>query len=172
MEENFLFLPAFREAVLNYAEANIEIGFALAKAIMDYGVTGEYDRSNPIINGAMSGIIERIDFSKKRYQEKKAFGEAAGRKQTVRVEDIVEFFEKGWSDAKIAEEVLGDKGKRSSVNRRRQEWKREKIAQNGTEQTAQIARNGTEQVGKIAQNNFEQVSNSAQNRTEQPFWDF
>ena len=62
--KNFLFLPSYKENV--DLITTTETKNLLLNAIVDYGITGNYNRSDPIVNAVMINISESIDLSAKK----------------------------------------------------------------------------------------------------------
>ncbi len=59
--KNFVFYPQYILSVNQISDE--ETKFLLVRAIIDYGITGEYDKSNPAVNAVMVNIAECIDSS-------------------------------------------------------------------------------------------------------------
>lgn len=64
---SFVFYATSLEAVEKISEAYPEMGNELLKAIVEYGIYGEYDKTNPIIEAMMVNISFGIDKAKDRY---------------------------------------------------------------------------------------------------------
>lgn len=62
--KNFLFLPAYKKNVDLITAA--ETKNLLLNAIIDYGITGDYNKNDPIVNSIMINISESINLSTKK----------------------------------------------------------------------------------------------------------
>ena len=63
---NFVFYDSWLDS-LNDLGDNVEMAYKYLKAIVDYGITGDYDKSDGIINALMRSVVFSIDKSKGHY---------------------------------------------------------------------------------------------------------
>lgn len=85
-KKNFIFYPLYWGSILCIpGEENKDL---LRRAIIDYGITGEYDKSNPIVNAVMVNISKNIDSSESRYKKSQENGALGGRPKKVNYETL------------------------------------------------------------------------------------
>lgn len=72
VNDSFVFYSTNLEMVEKLKETNPELANELLYAIAEYGIYGEYDNNNPIIETMMLPIVNGIDRAKGKYNAKKA----------------------------------------------------------------------------------------------------
>ncbi|MBQ0088129.1 MAG: helix-turn-helix domain-containing protein, partial [Prevotellaceae bacterium] len=82
-----------------------ELAYKYIRAIMDYGIYGEYDNSDVMVNLLMTQTALGIDKAQSRYAAAVENGKKGGRPKTVDEEKIVELKRQGLTNKKIAEKV-------------------------------------------------------------------
>lgn len=104
--KNFVFYNNWRDYVKGLSNQADQL--QLLMAIMDYGVTGEYDSEmmSPMILNTFEAMIKpAIDRSKKNYAESVEYGKSHGRPKTVDDDRIRELFKAGMKGKEIAVEL-------------------------------------------------------------------
>ncbi len=82
----FVFYSAYRDCADSMpSEKDKDL---LLKAIINYGIIREYDKSNPIVNAVMENISKSIDSSEWRYKKCQENGALGGRPRSVKYEDL------------------------------------------------------------------------------------
>lgn len=104
--KSFVFYPTFLQAVESLRNNGNEIlADKLLKAIVDYGVYGEYDDSDPIINAIMIQTVFSIDKSYNNYQNCIINGSKGGAKKKYSDDQIYELIDKGMTHKQIAQQL-------------------------------------------------------------------
>ena len=104
--KSFVFYPTFLQAVESLRNNGNEIlADKLLKAIVDYGIYGEYDDSDPIINAIMVQTVFSIDKSYNNYQNCIINGSKGGAKKKYSDDQIYELIDKGMTHKQIAEQL-------------------------------------------------------------------
>lgn len=83
---------------------NPELAGKLRKAIMDYGIYGEWD-SDPIIDALMVTTKFQIDAAQERHIASKKNGSTGGRKTQYDHEEIRMLINSGWSKDEVCNKV-------------------------------------------------------------------
>ena len=82
----FVFYSAYRDCADSMpSEKDKDL---LLKAIINYGIIREYDKSNPIVNAVMVNISKNIDSSESRYKKSQENGALGGRPKKVNYETL------------------------------------------------------------------------------------
>lgn len=102
---SFVFYATSLEAVEKISEAYPEMGNELLKAIVEYGIYGEYDKTNPIIEAMMVNIGFGIDKAKDRYTKAVENGKQGGRPKMIDNEKVRELKEAGLTNREVAERL-------------------------------------------------------------------
>lgn len=102
---SFVFYATSLEAVEKISEAYPEMGNELLKAIVEYGIYGEYDKTNPIIEAMMVNISFGIDKAKDRYTKAVENGKQGGRPKMIDNEKVRELKEAGLTNREVAERL-------------------------------------------------------------------
>lgn len=106
MENNsFVFYKTFLDTAEELGRANPELAYKYLLAIAQYGISGEYDESDPVLNGLMVSVVMGIDRAQERYQEAKDVGKSGGRPRTNSLENIRELAAAGLSTQEIADNL-------------------------------------------------------------------
>lgn len=79
LNNSFVFYATNLQAVEELEKAYPDLAAELLRAIIDYGIYGEYDNSNPVIAAMMVNIGFGIDKAKDRYQAAVENGKKGGR---------------------------------------------------------------------------------------------
>lgn len=104
---SFVFYATALETVEELEKGYPELGAELLKAMVEYGIYGEYDTSNPIINSIMAQFTFSVDKAKSRYEIAKENGSKGGRpkKLTLSAEELEEMKKELGTWKKVAEEL-------------------------------------------------------------------
>ena len=104
--KSFVFYPTFLQAVESLRNNGNEVlANKLLKAIVDYGIYGEYDDSDPIINAIMVQTVFSIDKSYSNYQNCIINGSKGGAKKKYNDDQIYELIDKGMTHKQIAQQL-------------------------------------------------------------------
>lgn len=101
--KNFVFYANWRDYIKSLGSEADRL--QLLTAIMDYGVTGEYDELslNPMVRGVFESMIRgAIDRAQKNYQDSIEYGKTHGRPKTVFDSQIVDLWKSGMKAKDIA----------------------------------------------------------------------
>lgn len=97
VNDSFVFYGTNLEMVEKLKETNQELATELLYAIVEYGIYGEYDNNNPIIEAMMLPVVNGIDKAKGKYNAKKA-----NTAQTKHYEEIANLYLLGEKQNEIA----------------------------------------------------------------------
>ena len=123
VNNSFVFYATFLETIERLDNSSKELGNELMRAVIDYGIYGEYDNSNPIIDACMASIVHGIDSAKNRYEKAVEDGRKGGRnKIDFDMDKAQELKEQGKSYEEIAITLGVSK---STVQRRFNEQKKQ-----------------------------------------------
>ena len=101
MGDNFIFYSNWFDSVRQLE--NVRQQNELLRAVVEYGVTGEYESSTDgVVNALFMMIRPQIDAAKERYNAKVNGGLTAGRRKTVDDEKIRELANGGLKAKEIA----------------------------------------------------------------------
>lgn len=106
--DGFVFYASAWQNVLDFRESNPELGDKLLKAIIDYGFYKDYDKTDPLIRGAMANIIISIDNAADRHIKAQAGGQKSASKTKFDREQIYELLDQGLTHKEVAE-IIGCK---------------------------------------------------------------
>ena len=104
-KQKFVFYETFYETALPLLEGSPqerEIGIAYMKAVMEYGLYGEFDDSNIIVKSLMQQTTFAIAEAQKRYKESQENGGKGGRPKSVDEEQIMALLREGKKNVEIA----------------------------------------------------------------------
>lgn len=101
---SFVFYATYLEAI-EALEGNPECAAKLAKAIMEYGIYGEYDESDVVVNALMVQIKLGIDNAKNRYEESVENGKKGGAKKKYSDDEIIRLVKEGMTHKAVAEQL-------------------------------------------------------------------
>lgn len=87
------------------AQKDEHLAFQYMRAVMEYGLYGEYDESDPIINGLMQPVMFAIDNVDKRREKNIEDGTKGGRKKKNDDEVIWKMLDDGKTKEEIAKEL-------------------------------------------------------------------
>ena len=102
VRQGFVFYASAWESVQALKEQNPELAFQLMEAIVEYGLYGEYDESNCIINSIMPGIKVGIDKAAGRYEAASTGGKKGGSREKYDKNEIKRMLDEGMSHKEIA----------------------------------------------------------------------
>lgn len=103
MNESFVFYGTNLDMVDKLKEVNPELANELLYSIVEYGIYGEYETDNPIVEAMMAPVVNGIDKAKGRYALKK---ESAAKKQHY--QEIAKLHLEGKTQTEIAK-ILSNK---------------------------------------------------------------
>lgn len=106
--DGFVFYASAWQNVLDFRESNPELGDKLLKAIIDYGFYKDYDKSDPLVRGAMANIIISIDNAADRHVKAQAGGQKSASKTKFDREQIYELLDQGLTHKEVAD-IIGCK---------------------------------------------------------------
>lgn len=104
--KNFVFYSNWRDYIKGLSSAEDQL--QLLEAIMDYGVTGEFETEgmNPMVLNTFTSMIKpAIDRAQKNYADAVEYGKAHGRPKSVDDDMIVALFKSGYRAKEIAKEM-------------------------------------------------------------------
>ncbi len=103
---NFVFYQNWRDFVLGLSSEADQL--ELLRAIMNYGVTGEYDEDSmsPIVRNVFVTMIKpAIDRAQKNYNDSVEYGKTHGRPKTVNDDAIRDLAKSGMKAQEIADQL-------------------------------------------------------------------
>lgn len=103
---NFVFYQNWRDFVLGLSSEADQL--ELLRAIMNYGVTGEYDEDSmsPIVRNVFVTMIKpAIDRAQKNYNDSIEYGKTHGRPKTVNDDAIRDLAKSGMKAQEIADQL-------------------------------------------------------------------
>lgn len=104
--KNFVFYQNWRDFIKGLSSQADQL--QLMTAIIDYGVTGEYDElaMSPMVRNTFNTMIKpAIDRSQKNYADSVEYGKSHGRPRTINDDKIRDLFKKGMKADAIAKEL-------------------------------------------------------------------
>lgn len=104
--KSFVFYANWRDYIKGLGSQADQL--QLLSAIMDYGVTGEFEMENmtPMVLNTFNTMIKpAIDRAQKNYAESVEYGKNHGRPKTIDDERIIELFKQGKKAKAIAAEL-------------------------------------------------------------------
>ena len=121
-KDSFVFYRTFWDTIQTLkqgGDSERELAYKLMEAIIQYGLNGEYDTSNIIVNGLMQQTIFAIDQAQERYDKSSENGAKGGRpKKGATADEIKELLATG----KTRKEVAGILGiSEKTISRRLKE---------------------------------------------------
>ena len=105
LNNSFVFYATNLEVIETLEETDKELANEFMKAIIEYGIYGEYENTNPIIKVLMVQAGFGIDKAKDRYATAVENGKKGGRPKTVDEYKIRELKGQGLTNKQIAEEL-------------------------------------------------------------------
>lgn len=104
--KSFVFYPTFLQTVESLRkDGNELLADKLLRAIVDYGIYGEYDNTDPIVNALMVQTVFNINKSQNNYLKCVADGSKGGAKKKYSDDQIYELIDKGMTHKQIAEQL-------------------------------------------------------------------
>ena len=104
MRESFVFYRTFKDTIDNIPDKDLQL--LVYKAITDYGITGDYDKSNPMVVAFMQKIIFQIDRAQNHYDKTVGNGGKGGAKTKYDRDEIRGLYIQGKDKNDIAK-MLG-----------------------------------------------------------------
>ena len=104
--KNFVFYQNWRDFIKGLSSQADQLQLMIA--IIDYGVTGEYDElaMSPMVRNTFNTMIKpAIDRSQKNYADSVEYGKSHGRPRTINDDKIRDLFKKGMKADAIAKEL-------------------------------------------------------------------
>ena len=105
-KDSFVFYRTFWDTIQTLkqgGDSERELAYKLMEAIIQYGLNGEYDTSNIIVNGLMQQTIFAIDQAQERYDKSRENGAKGGRpKKGATAKEIKELLAIGKTRKEIA----------------------------------------------------------------------
>lgn len=102
-KESFLFIASWYDILKAYERADEAFAHKLAMRIIDYGVAGELDPNDEIINGLINSMCAPlINRSKNRYNACVVNGKTGGRPTRYNQEEIISLYKSGMTYEEIA----------------------------------------------------------------------
>lgn len=101
MNQSFVWYRTFYDTFKELEQTDKELALKYAEAVMEYGLNGEYDESNSLINALMISTIFNIDKAQERYNKTKGDGSKGGRKEKYPAEKIWEMQDQGMTKDEI-----------------------------------------------------------------------
>ena len=105
LNNSFVFYATNLEVIETLEETDKELANEFMKAIIEYGIYGEYENTNPIIKVLMVQAGFGIDKAKDRYATAVENGKKGGRPKTVDEDKVRELKGQGLTNKQIAEEL-------------------------------------------------------------------
>ena len=105
LNNSFVFYATNLEVIETLEETDKELANEFMKAIIEYGIYGEYENTNPIIKVLMVQAGFGIDKAKDRYATAVENGKKGGRPKTVDEYKVRELKGQGLTNKQIAEEL-------------------------------------------------------------------
>ena len=109
-KDSFVFYRTFWDTIQTLkqgGDSERELAYKLMEAIIQYGLNGEYDTSNIIVNGLMQQTIFAIDQAQERYDKSRENGAKGGRpKKGATADEIKELLSTGKTRKEVAD-ILG-----------------------------------------------------------------
>ena len=105
LNNSFVFYATNLEVIETLEETDKELANDFMKAIIEYGIYGEYENTNPIIKVLMVQAGFGIDKAKDRYATAVENGKKGGRPKTVDEYKVRELKGQGLTNKQIAEEL-------------------------------------------------------------------
>lgn len=103
MNNSFVFYRTFKDTVDNIPDENLRL--SLYEAIVNYGLNGEYDQSNPMVVAFMQQIVFSIDKAQSNYESSIQNGGKGGAKKKYNHDKIRQLFSEGKNKFDIAKEI-------------------------------------------------------------------
>lgn len=99
----FVFYRSMWDSYLELSRKDEKLAEKFLKAVIEYGLDGEYDESDPIVNALMSGVTIGIDNAHNRYNTTQDNGNKGGRPKSYSAERMIELLNEGKTYKQIAD---------------------------------------------------------------------
>ena len=106
MEERnkgFFCFASFYDSMVDLMETDKDLALKYIKAVMEYGLYGEYDDSDNVVNALMNPVVIAIDNAGKRQEKNKIDGSKGGAKRKYNYEEVWRLADSGLKNTEIAE---------------------------------------------------------------------
>lgn len=100
--DGFVFFRSVWDSYQELERKDKELANKYLLAVIKYGLEGEYDESDPIINALMSNTTISIDRAHNRYSESQNNGAKGGRPSKFSPEQIISLYQQGNTTKQIA----------------------------------------------------------------------
>lgn len=144
MEERnkgFFCFASFYDSMVDLMETDKDLALKYIKAVMEYGLYGEYDDSDNVVNALMNPVVIAIDNAGKRQEKNKIDGSRGGAKRKYDYEEVWRLVDSGLKNSEIARKIGCNpktvkriKDERASEENKNS-WVKEETGQNRTGQT-------------------------------------
>lgn len=103
--DGFVFFRSVWESYQELKRRDAALAEKFLTAVIEYGLEGEYDESEPLINAIMSNITVSIDNARSRRIASQENGSKGGRPKLYSSEKIAELVAQGKTNQQIADEL-------------------------------------------------------------------
>ena len=103
--DGFVFFRSVWESYQELKRKDAVLAEKFLTAVIEYGLEGEYDESDPFINALMGGVIIGIDNAHSRRVTSQDNGAKGGRPKMYSSEKIAELAQQGKTSQQIADEL-------------------------------------------------------------------
>lgn len=105
LEQSFVFYGTTYDTMIELEQKSIEDAYKFVKAVAQYGLYGEYDESDPVINALMQQAAFGIDKARNNRKKNVEDGKKGGRKKKFANEVIWELKDKGLTNQQVANQL-------------------------------------------------------------------
>lgn len=105
INKSFVFYATNLEVIEQLENDYPELAQKLLRAIIEYGIYGEYDSNDPILKSYMALIGCGIDKAKERYNKAVENGKKGGRPSTIDKDKIIYLHNQGLTNKEVAAEL-------------------------------------------------------------------
>lgn len=102
LEQSFVFYGTTYDTMVELESKSIEDAYKFVKAVAQYGLYGEYDESDPVINALMRQASFGIDKARENRKKNINDGKKGGRKKQFADEEIWKLKDEGMTNAEVA----------------------------------------------------------------------
>lgn len=103
--DGFVFFRSVWESYQELKRKDAVLAEKFLTAVIEYGLEGEYDESDPLINALMGGVTIGIDNAHSRRTASQDNGSKGGRPKLYSSEKIAELAQQGKTSQQIADEL-------------------------------------------------------------------
>lgn len=105
IRKSFVFYGTTYDAMVELEQKSADDAYKFVKAVAQYGLYGDYDKSDPMINALMQQAIFGIEQAASRRQNNMDNGKKGGRKKQFCDEDIWLLKDQGLTNKQVAEKL-------------------------------------------------------------------